>query len=285
MERYLIINADDFGSSLAANAAIEHLFNDGFITSTTLMTPCPWAEDALHRAKQNPKMRVGLHLTLNAEWPLYKWGPVCKTKLVPSLLAADGYFYHDVASLLKKAKAEDVVSEIEAQLEFCLKRNYRPTHVDNHMGSLYGLEGHSFLPETFAFCAKHGFNFRLPRSTETFGPVPNELTESFGGIIAAAEAMGIGLLDNLCSHPFALTKNDSYETVKAYYLNLIRNARAGLTEMYLHPAKESDELKGMAHDWQKRVWEYQLMLDEGVMKTIESEGVKLVGWTDAPFKI
>ncbi len=38
MERYLIINADDYGMSQSTNQAIEHLFNEGFITSTTLMT-------------------------------------------------------------------------------------------------------------------------------------------------------------------------------------------------------------------------------------------------------
>ena len=37
--------------SLSANEAIEELFEVGYVTSTTLMTPCPWAEDAMERAK------------------------------------------------------------------------------------------------------------------------------------------------------------------------------------------------------------------------------------------
>lgn len=284
MERYLIINADDYGVCLSSNQAVEHLFNEGFITSTTLMTPCPWAEEALHRAKNNKKMRVGLHLTLNAEWNLYKWGPVCRTQLVNSLLDEDGYFYNDVPELLKAAQANDVTTEIEAQLNFMVKRGYRPTHVDNHMGSVYGLQGQSFLPEVFALCAKHGFNFRLPRSTEFLGQVPEELSNVFAQVAKTAEGLGIGILDNLCSHPYALTANDSYETVRDYYLYLIRSIHPGITEMFLHPAKETEELKTVCRDWQKRVWEYRLMLDDIVIKTIEAEGIKLVGWTDAPFK-
>lgn len=284
MERYLIINADDYGSSLSSNLAVEHLFNEGFITSATLMTPCPWAEDALHRAKNNKKMRVGLHLTLNSEWEFYRWGPVCKTKLVTSLLDEDGYFYRDVPSLLQVAKTDEIEIEIQAQLDFMLKRGYRPTHIDNHMGSLYGLQGPSYLKEVFSLCSQYGFNFRLPRSTETFGPIPEQLKNSLAEIAETADALGIGILDNLCSHPFALTSNDTYETVRDYYLDLIRNAPPGITEIFIHPAKESEELKAICPDWQKRVWEYRLMLDDIVIKTIESEGIKLVGWTDAPFK-
>lgn len=282
MERYLIINADDYGMSQSTNQAIEHLFNEGFITSTTLMTPCPWAEDGLARAKANVKMRVGLHLTFNSEYKGYKWGPVCKTELVPSLMGEDGYFYRDLSSFLMQAKADEINAEMEAQLRFMTSRGYRPTHVDNHMGSLYGLEGPSYLKEVFVFCAKHGFNFRLPRSAKTYGDIPDAARESLSMATAAADEMGIGIIDNLCSHPFNLTAEDSYESVREYYLNLIRNAPIGVTEIFVHPAMESPELKFISSKWQKRVWEYQLMLDEMLIKTIEAEGIKLVGWMEAP---
>lgn len=284
MDRYLIINADDYGMCLSANQAVEHLFDEGFITSATLMTPCPWAEDAINRAKRNKKMRVGLHLTLNSEYKVYKWGPVCRTKVVESLVDENGYFFNNVEGFLNKAKEEDVDAEIRAQLDFMVKRGYRPTHVDNHMGSLYGLEGRSYLKEVFTLCTENGFNFRMPRNTETFGTIPEDIKNKVPEIVEEADSLGIGILDNLCSHPYGLTQNDSYDTVKDYYLNLMRNAKPGITEIFLHPAKESEELKAICGSWQKRVWEYKLMLDDDVIKTIETEGIKLVGWTNAPFK-
>jgi hypothetical protein len=35
--------------------------------------------------------------------------------------------------------------------------------------------------------------------------------------------------------------------------------------------------------WQKRIWEYQFLLDDDMMKTIDKEGIKLVSWGNAPF--
>ncbi|HBG75737.1 polysaccharide deacetylase family protein [Eubacteriales bacterium mix99] len=284
MERCLIINADDYGVSLSANQAVEHLFDEGFLTSATLMTPCPWATEALHRAKNNKKMRVGLHLTFNAEYPLYKWGPVCRNRTVGSLLDENGFFYDKVPPLLQTAKSEDITAEMEAQYEFMTRQGIRPTHMDNHMGSVYGLNGRPFLKETFAFCAKHHLNFRLPRSAKKFAGLPEELKDALSGIEAEVDGLGIGIPDDLFSHPNALTPNDTYETVRDYYLNRIRSIDPGITEMFLHPARETEELKAICGSWQKRVWEYRLMLDDTVFRAIESEGIRLVGWTDAPFK-
>lgn len=281
-DRYLIINADDFGMCQSANEAVEDLFNNGFITSTTLMTPCPWAEDALRRAKENKKMNVGLHLTLNSEWENYRWGPVSRAP-VPSLLDPGGCFFHAVAPLLRQAKAEDVRTEIKAQLEWMTSRGYRPTHLDNHMGSLYGLEGPSFLGEVFALCAPNGFPFRLPRSTETFGPAPKELEATLSRVCAQADKLGIGILDNLLDFGRKLSPSDTYETVKEQYLGVIRGMRPGINELFVHPALESPELKSACPAWQMRVWEHRLMRDGDVGKAIDREGIRLTTWKEAPF--
>ena len=42
-------------------------------TSATLMVPCPWAREAAARYRGED---VGVHLTLNAEYDLYRWGPI-----------------------------------------------------------------------------------------------------------------------------------------------------------------------------------------------------------------
>ena len=64
MDKYLIINADDFGMCRAANMAVADLFQKGGITSATIMTPCGWAKNAGIWAKNNPEHAVGVHLTL-----------------------------------------------------------------------------------------------------------------------------------------------------------------------------------------------------------------------------
>jgi predicted glycoside hydrolase/deacetylase ChbG (UPF0249 family) len=282
-ERYLIINADDYGMCQAGNEAVEDLFENGFITSTTLMTPCPWAQDALQRAKRNPKMHVGLHLTLNAEWEGYRWGPVSRTP-VPSLLDDGGYLPRRVDELLKKATAADVVTEMEAQLNFFTSRGYRPTHMDNHMGSAYGLEGPSFLPEVFAFCAKNGFRFRLPRNPASFGEIPPELESTFSGVIAAADRLGVGILDQLLHFGRPFTSDDTYETLRQRYLDIICGIPEGVSELYVHPALDTPELRAACPAWQMRVWEHRFMKDPEALARIRESGVKLTTWIEAPLK-
>ena len=91
--RLLIINADDFGMCYAANAATIKAMRDGIVSSTTVMTPCPWAPHALRLLAENPDLPFGIHLTLIAEHTDYRWGPRAPRGMVPSLVDASGFFY------------------------------------------------------------------------------------------------------------------------------------------------------------------------------------------------
>ncbi|MDR2752907.1 MAG: ChbG/HpnK family deacetylase, partial [Oscillospiraceae bacterium] len=93
MEKYLIINADDYGSFLGANLATQELLQKGCITSSTVMLPCPWAKHACQWAAAHPEFSVGVHLTTTSEWNDYRWGPVTDGR---SLRDEEGYFWHEV---------------------------------------------------------------------------------------------------------------------------------------------------------------------------------------------
>jgi len=60
----LIVTADDFGAARAVNEAVEAAFRDGILTTASLMTAAPAAEDAVARAKALPGLAVGLHLVI-----------------------------------------------------------------------------------------------------------------------------------------------------------------------------------------------------------------------------
>ncbi|MEU7941855.1 ChbG/HpnK family deacetylase [Microbispora bryophytorum] len=49
-DRLLIVNADDYGMCRAANTGITSLLAARAISSATVMTPCPWAPDAVRTA-------------------------------------------------------------------------------------------------------------------------------------------------------------------------------------------------------------------------------------------
>ena len=72
--KLLIIHADDMGLSHSVNMATIKAFDNKGITSGSIMVPCPWSPEIEVYAKDHPGMDVGIHLTLTAEWDLYKLG-------------------------------------------------------------------------------------------------------------------------------------------------------------------------------------------------------------------
>ncbi|MBD5785991.1 ChbG/HpnK family deacetylase [Cellulosimicrobium terreum] len=268
----------------AANRAIVDLLLAGLVDSATVMVPCPWAPDALAFAAAHPQADVGVHLVLTSEWTRYRWRPLTGTGT--TLVDAAGYFPADVATVERQASDADVAAELAAQLDAALAAGVDVSHLDNHMGSVYGLEtGRSFLPQVFDLAARHGLPFRLPRTTDGMD-LPDGLQPVLDAATAAADALGVVLPDRLWTHPFALAgegtvAEEDYEDVKAGFCDLLRRVRAGVTEIYLHPMLDDDELADVAdYSAAKRGFERRLLADPDVAAVIESEGLVRVGWRD-----
>jgi predicted glycoside hydrolase/deacetylase ChbG (UPF0249 family) len=62
--RRLIVNADDFGASTAVNQAVIRAHREGILTTASLMVNEPGFAEAVSLARENPRLGVGLHLTL-----------------------------------------------------------------------------------------------------------------------------------------------------------------------------------------------------------------------------
>ena len=140
-DRYLMINADDFGSFACANAAITELLLDkkSALTSSTVMAPAPWAPQACRFAADHAELAIGVHLTLTCEWSPVRWGPVSQGDTT-TLRDEEGYLWHTTAQVEKHASLPQVQQEILAQLSRCRALGMtNPSHMDNHMGSLYGI--------------------------------------------------------------------------------------------------------------------------------------------------
>jgi hopanoid biosynthesis associated protein HpnK len=60
----LVVNADDFGGSVAINRAVIQAHCEGILTSASLMVNGAAAADAVALARRHPGLGVGLHLTL-----------------------------------------------------------------------------------------------------------------------------------------------------------------------------------------------------------------------------
>lgn len=66
-QRYLIVNADDFGLSEGVNQGIIESFEKGIVTSASLMARHPASREAASYARTHPKLSLGLHVDLG-EW-------------------------------------------------------------------------------------------------------------------------------------------------------------------------------------------------------------------------
>lgn len=61
MAKYLIVNADDFGSSKGINEGIIYCHNNGIVTATSVLVNRPLSKEAKDLPKLCPKLSLGLH--------------------------------------------------------------------------------------------------------------------------------------------------------------------------------------------------------------------------------
>jgi len=289
MERYLIINADDFGMCRAQNAATMELLLRGAVTSATIMAPCPHAAEAVAFAARHPAFSVGVHLTTTSEWSDYRWGPIAEH--VPSLTDTGGMFFHGCGDFACHAKLDEVERELTAQIEWLMQRGLSPSHFDNHMGSLYGIGSGDFrlLFLAISLASRYRVPFRFPAK---FCPamlsngmldihLPEQAVRSaLAAFSAEAESKGVLTPDYLLPGDWEGEQDRSYENYREYLFELYRSFDHGVTETYVHPAAECDELKAITPAWHRRVWEYRLLRDPATADFIRSLGIRLIGYRE-----
>ena len=290
MDKYLIINADDYGSFLGANLATQELLEKGCITSSTVMTPAPWAKHACRWAAEHPQYAIGVHLTTTSEWNACRWGPVSAGK-TDSLRDEEGYFWHESDQFEDHADMEEVEREVRAQLARAKLLGLNPSHWDNHMGSLYGVATGRFelLQQIFELSADVGLPFRFPlegmagqQDNETLDiQISKETLELlFGQIQAFAKAKGVICPDYLIPHDYNGPQKESYEKFRDYMFTFMEQMPAGITETYLHPCTDTGEIRAVSGRGVTRIWEYTIYGDPAFQKHIAQCGIKKISYRD-----
>lgn len=275
-KKVIMLHADDFGMNTEANEATIDLLKNGHIQSAASMAPCPAYGPSIEWAKKNPKIDVGLHLTLTSEWSTYRWGPVSPANEVPSLIDPDGKLWKSVPQVVINGKKEEVAKEIRAQLEKTLAMGYRPDHMDTHMGTLYGsndfTEAFFNLAEEFNIPA-NVIDFGNPKVEQEYKEMGYPITDRLKELV---KNYSLPKLDYFTSVP----KGSTYEEVCENFMNQVRNLEPGLTEIIFHPSAYSDELKTVTGSWQQRVWEYEMFSDPKIKKFFKDEGIIFTNWKD-----
>ncbi len=265
--KLLIIHADDMGLAHSVNTACIRAFDNKGITSGSIMVPCPWAPEIMAWAKDHPGLDIGIHLTLTAEWDLYKWGGISSSDQIKSLLDTNNYFYPSVELLGKTAKGAEAEKELRAQIDRAIASGVQPTHLDTHMGSVLA------SPELVKIYLGLSDIYHLPVL------FPRAYLSWFPPEMAKSMESKIFLLDNL----FMLEpKMISGKWIDAYRKGM-ESMKPGLNQMIVHLAVDNEEMQAITkgHDDYGSAWrqhDLDLVSSPEFKQLLKENHVILITW-------
>jgi len=275
-ERIIIIQADDIGMCEASVSAFRELWTFGLISSGTVMVPCPWFLQAATFFRGNPQVDVGIHLTFTSEWETYRWGPISTADPSSGMMDSDGCFYRTAQEAKKHGDADAVTRELRAQVERAVAMGIIPTHIDTHMRTV---EHPKFLSGYLQLAIDYALPIMMMHKDEQgwleFG-MDAEMAKLAAFAVAQAEERGIPLVDHAGGMGFH--QGTSVNERIAYAKNAIDTLQPGITHFYLHPSKDTPELRAITPDWPYRVADYLVFKSEELRDYIRQSNVQVIGY-------
>jgi hopanoid biosynthesis associated protein HpnK len=249
----LIINADDFGLSGGANRAIIRAWQEGILTSTSLMVGGQGFAEAVELARHNPGLQVGLHLTL------VQGRAAAEHHGFPSITDPAGNFSNDpvhagMRYFFVKAFRRQLRREIEAQLDRFLETGLPLSHIDGHLNIHMHPTVFDLLTDIMP---RYGISsFRLSR--ERLGAELDVSRRRPAG--KCADAFIFGRLAKRCRPALERLGISFAGEVKGllnsgsmteeYLLKALERLGEGVTEIYFHPGcHPDDELRRWMPDY------------------------------------
>lgn len=279
----LIVNADDFGLDENINNGIIKGYQDGFITSTSIMPSADFFTQAVKLAKDNPRLGIGIHLTLVGGIK-----PLTNSAKVKTLVDKNGCFYSDYILFMKKyflgkIDKNEIKMELEAQIRRALSENINVTHIDSHQ-HLHVLPGITEI--VVGLCQKYNIKrVRLPLERMYLGENNNtfDLKRQLGkGGLNICSLLAKRIFDN----NKLLYPNNFYGMLSGGNLNadsigyFLKESKNGTTEIMTHPGFNSVALnKKFGWDYN---WENELMgfLDSKNKQSLKNFNIDLINFGD-----
>jgi predicted glycoside hydrolase/deacetylase ChbG (UPF0249 family) len=271
LTKVAVIHVDDLGMCHAANVGGFAAIESGPATCGSIMVPCPAFEEAAARAKGNPRLDVGVHLTLNAEWAEHRWGPVAGAKRVPSLVDAKGCFWASDVDVVQHATVEDVAVELRAQVEKALKAGIDVTHLDSHMGTLF------LRPDFIGAYLEVAREFSIPPfvafPTAELAAAIGADFESLRGVAEALEADGVPVFDFFEGDSLSFARGGG----EAHARTRIGRLPPGLSYLTCHASAGLPELFEITPDAHCRAFEAGFWGGAKGRAALSEAGVQTVG--------
>jgi predicted glycoside hydrolase/deacetylase ChbG (UPF0249 family) len=263
-----VVHADDIGMSHSANVGAFEALANGPATCGSVMVPCPWFAEAAQWAQDGRDADLGVHLTLNAEYDGYKWGPTAGRTSVPSLVDENGYLYATSRETVKYGSAEDVETELRAQIDTALDAGIDVTHLDSHMGTVFHPK---FFDVYLSLAREYRLPLFLPRAVSGEPPVDHQLPADDG--LGVMEAEGFLIFDSYCADSLSFAPGEG----RPHNERRLRNLAPGLNYLICHPAQAGDELSAITDTAHNREFERTFYGGEAGRTALAEAGIETIG--------
>ena len=151
-----------------------------------------------------------------------------------------------------------------------------PSHIDTHMGTLYGSVDYVKV---------------FLKTAEEYGIPANAIDLSNPEVVAHYRKAGYPITDDVIKllKDYKLPKLDNftavpngktYEEKRENFFKLVKSLKPGLTEIIFHPSIVTDNLKSITGSWQQRGWEAEMFSDPVVKQFFADNDIELTNWTE-----
>jgi len=262
--RLLIIHADDFGMAHTVNRAISQALENDWVSSSSILVPCPWLPEVARWAQAHPQADLGIHMALNSEWTDFRWGPVSDRSKVPSLLDAQGYMPLLETTVAQQSKPNEIEMELHAQIDRARGMGIPLSHLDTHMGALLG------SPALIQVYRKVAQDYHLPIPLKRTTNVDQNSLRPEEALVDEVLQIGPGVAPD--------------QWLKTYE-NMLQPLSPGVYELIVHLAYNDDEIQGATWnhpDWGAawRQHDFDMVKSPEFRQFLRDQGFILVGWKD-----
>ena len=265
--RLLIIHSDDLGMNHSVNRATFEALEKHWITSSSILVPCPWFPEVTRFAKTHPDADLGIHLALNSEWTDFRWGPVSSRDKIPSLLDKEGYFPLLETDVGSHAKPKEAESELRAQIEKAQSAGIPISHFDTHMTALMQQK------DLLKVYEKLGRDYHLPVLLDRSGS--RKLPP--GGTVEPDQA----LVDSIVE----ISPGVPPEEWANWYKEMLAALKPGVYLMTVHLAHDDEEMRGATWDhpdwgaaWRQH--DLDMVSSSDFQQFLKDQKFVLVKWSD-----
>ncbi len=260
--RLLVLHADDFGMLHSVNKATVEALNNKWVTSASILVPCPWFPEVARYAREHAEWDLGIHLALTSEWTPVRWRPLAFGNSGSSLTDKDGYLPLTTALVTPQAQLPDIEHEMRAQIDAALATGISITHLDSHMFAIARTS-----PLTYV---KLGQSYGLPVLMDH-----REVSLEVNVDPAAV------LIDRILALQAAVPANQWRKT----YEELLLPLPPGSYELIVHVAYADEEMSAATYDhpdWgaQWRQNDFDMLKSPDFQKFLKDQGFILVSWRD-----